>query len=136
MKVWLLPAFLAFVLWGIWGFIPKLTTQYISPTSAIIFEVVGGMIVGILVLFLVGFKPEIHSKGIGLAVSTGILGLLGALCYLIAVSKGKVSVVVTVTALYPIVSIGLAYVILKEPISLKEGLGIILAFIAIILFSV
>nr|HID58557.1 hypothetical protein [Desulfobacterales bacterium] len=136
MKVWLLPAFLAFVLWGIWGFIPKLTTQYISPTSAIIFEVVGGMIVGILVLFLVGFKPEIHPKGIGLAVSTGILGLLGALCYLIAVSKGKVSVVVTVTALYPIVSIGLAYVILKEPISLKEGLGIILAFIAIMLFSV
>jgi len=39
MKQWLLPTFGAFVLWGLWSFIPKITTKYISPKSAIVFEV-------------------------------------------------------------------------------------------------
>lgn len=135
MKDWFLPAFLTFFLWGTWGFIPKLTTKYISPISALVFEVVGVMIVGTFVLFFIGFRPEIHPKGMGFAISTGIFGILGALCYLIAISKGKVSVIVTMTALYPIFSIGLAYFILKEPINLKEGIGIVFAFIAIVLLS-
>ena len=52
-----------------------------------------------------------------------------------AVVKSKISVIVTMTALYPIISIGLAYLILKEPVTAKEGVGIILAFVAIVLFT-
>jgi transporter family protein len=84
---------------------------------------------------LVGLRPEVHPKGIALALLTGILGFLGAFCYLMALRHGKVSVIVTMTALYPVISIGLAYAILHEPLSLKEGIGIVLAFIAIGLFT-
>ena len=135
MKAWFLPAFLTFFLWGTWGFIPKLTTRYINPLSAVVFETVGVIIVGVAVLFVIGFRPDIHPKGIGFAVFTGVCGLLGALCYLIAISKGKVSVIVTMTALYPIFSISLAYFILKEPITMKEGVGMLFALAAIVLFS-
>jgi transporter family protein len=133
MKGWLLPSFLTLIMWGVFGFLPKLTIRYISPISAVVFEAVGVMLVGILVLSFIGFRPDLHPKGVGLAIATGICGLLGALGYLIAVSKGKVSVIVMVTALYPAVSIGLAYLILREPITLKEGLGMVFACVAIVL---
>jgi transporter family protein len=135
MKDWVFPAILSMLAWGIWGFIPKLTTKYISPVSAVIYEVLGGIIVGVFLLFFVGFRPEVQIKGICLALLTGIVGFLGALCYLMAVRQGKVSVIVTMTALYPIISIGLAYGILHESLSIKEGIGIVLALVAIGLFT-
>jgi transporter family protein len=40
------------------------------------------------------------------------------------------------TALSPVITIALGYLVLKEPLSLKEGLGILSAFIAIFLFTI
>jgi drug/metabolite transporter (DMT)-like permease len=50
--------------------------------------------------------------------------------------KGKVSVIATLVALNPVITIGMAYFFLKEPITLKEGAGMVFAFIAIVLFTV
>ncbi len=136
MKAWLLPASMTMICWGIWGFIPKITTRYINPLSASVFEGLGSAIFAIIILFSLSFKPEIHPKGISLAFITGLLGMLGALFYLFAMPKGKVSVIATMTALNPIITIALAYFILKEPITLKEGIGMVFAFIAIVLFTV
>jgi transporter family protein len=124
------------VLWGIWGFLPKLTTMYMNPMSAVVFEVAGGMIVAVSVLFILGFRPELDPRGMGYAVLTGIVGLLGALGYLMALKRGKVSVVVTRTALYPVISITLAHFILHEPITPKEWVAIALACAAIGLFAI
>ncbi len=136
MKAWLLPASMTMICWGIWGFIPKITTRYIDPLSASVFEGLGSAIFAIIILSSLSFKPEIHPKGVSLAFTTGLLGMLGALFYLFAMPKGKVSVIATMTALNPIITIGLAYFILKEPITLKEGIGMVFAFIAIVLFTV
>ena len=136
MKAWLLPAILTMICWGIWGFIPKITTKYINPLSASVYEGLGSAIFGLIILFVLSFRPETHPKGVTLAFITGLLGMLGALFYLFAMLKGKVSVIVTMTALYPIITISLAYFILKEPITLKEGIGMVFAFVAIVLFTV
>lgn len=136
MKAWLLPASMTMICWGIWGFIPKVTTRYIHPLSASVFEGLGSAVFGLIILFYIGFKPEIHPKGVSLAIITGLLGMLGALFYLFAVPRGKVSVIATIAALNPVITIGLAYFILKEPITLKEGVGMAFAFVAIVLFTV
>jgi len=136
MKAWLLPAGVTMICWGIWGFIPKITTRYINPLSASVYEGLGSAIFAIIILFSLSFKPEFHPKGVSLAFITGLLGMLGALFYLFAMPKGKVSVIATMTALNPIITIGLAYFILKEPITLKEGIGMVFAFIAMVLFTV
>ena len=135
MNNWVLPALVAFVCWGIWAFIPKITTRYISPTSAMIFEAIGVAIMGFAVLAFIGFRPEVHVKGISLAILTGILGIGGALGFLFAVKAGKVSIVAMFTAMAPVLTIFLAFIFLKEPITLKEGLGILFALIALILFA-
>ena len=135
MKTWIIPICITFVLWGIQGFVAKLTTQYISPMSALLYNIVGALIVGIVILYLLNFSPQIHAKCIALAVFMGTLGILVALGMLYAMRQGKVSVVTVISALYPLVSILLAYFILKEPVTLKEGVGIVFALVALVLFS-
>ncbi len=128
-------AIIALLLFGLWGFFPKLAMNYISPGSAIIYEVAGIMVVGLLALALVGFRPEVHPKGILFAVLTGVTGLLGTLFYFYAVRNAKVSVVVSLTALYPLITIFLALIVLREPISLRQLLAIILAMASLVLFA-
>ena len=135
MKQWLLPTFGALVLWGLWSFIPKITTRYISPKSAIVFEVLGGILMAVIVLATLKFKPDIHPKGVLLAMTTGILGFAGALCFLYAASKGPISLVALLSALYPVIAIVLAVLFLHESISIKQGLGIVLGLGAMILIA-
>jgi transporter family protein len=132
---WLLPTTAAFFCWGIWAFLPKLTTRYIDPKSAIIYEAAGGLIVALAVLILIVFKPATEPRGIMLALSTGVLGAAGAFAYLYAVTKGPATLVFTATALYPILAIVLAYFFLNEAVTLKQGIGIVLGLIAMVLIS-
>jgi len=128
-------ALAALVLWGFWGFLPKLTVGYIGPKSALVWEVVGSILVGVVVLVMLGFKPETHPRGVLLGILTGIFALLGALAFLYAVRKSNVSVIVALTALYPVVVILLSYFILHENITIKQGVGMVFALIALVLFS-
>lgn len=135
MAHWFIHAVIAFFLFGLWGFFPKLSTNHINPKSALVYEVVGAMAVGLLALCLLNFKPEFHVRGILYAILTGMAGTLGVLSFFFAVSRGKASVVVTLTALYPLLTIILAHFILKEPVTLRQGVGMILALIAMLLLS-
>lgn len=135
MKQWLFPTFAAFVLWGLWSFIPKITTRYIGPKSAMLFEVLGGIIIATIILFSLKFKPDIHPKGILLAMMTGILGFSGALFFLYAASKGPISLIAVLSALYPVITVALAMLFLNESISIKQGVGIILGLVAMILIA-
>lgn len=65
----------------------------------------------------------------------GISGGAGVVFFYFAMREGKASVVVTLTALYPLVTIVLSYLILKEHITLKQTIGIFLAIIAMALLS-
>lgn len=135
MKEWVLPTVGALLCWGVWGFIPKITTKYIDPRSAIVFEVAGGIALAIVVLLSLNFQVNVHPRGSVLAVITGMLGFLGAFCFLHAVMRGPVTLVATVSALYPAVSVLLAVQVLHEAITLRQGIGIGLAIASIILVA-
>ena len=132
---WFFPAASALVIFGIWGFLPKLATQYLSPQSALLYEVVGALLFGLVALLFFGIRPETDPKGIVFAILAGFTALLGGLFYLIAVSRGNVAVVVAMTAMYPVVTILMAYLLLNEPVTAKQGLGIACSFVAIALFA-
>ena len=135
MKEWMLPTWGAFIFWGLWGFLPKITTQYIEPKSAIVYEVTGAILLAAIALISLNFQPDIHPKGIVFAIFTGMLGFLGAFCFLNAVSKGPVTLVATLSALYPVLTIVLATLILHETVTVRQGVGIALAMLSMILVA-
>jgi transporter family protein len=100
------------------------------------FEVLGGMITGILALCIL--RPELGGaelRGIVPAVLTGVMGYLGLLCFMYAIREGKICIVAPMTALYPIITIVLATIFLKERINIVQFAGIILALISVFLIS-
>ncbi len=135
MKDWILPTFGTLIMWGFWGFIPKLTTQYLSPRSAIVYEVVGSLIIALIVLISLDFQPQVHPRGILLALSTGMMGFLGALMFLMAVSKGPVTLIAPLSALYPVISVLLAVFLMNESMNLRQVFGIALAVVSIMLVA-
>ncbi len=132
---WLIYTVISCLLYGLWGFFSKVTTNYIQPQSALVYQGIGITLVGIFVFCQSGFQLQVGKVGIVSAIVGGILAMLASLFYLVALSKGKVAMVVTLTGLYPLVSILLAFFILKEPITLRQGFSILLALGAIVLFS-
>ncbi len=136
MKEWILPTAGIFICWGLWGFLPKVTVKYIDPQSAAVYSVFGSILVSIVVFFYSDFRVESNPLGISFAVATGIVGSLGALLFLYAVSRGPVSIIVTLSSLYPVLSIFLAVVFLKEAITIKQLIGIALALVAMALIGI
>jgi transporter family protein len=61
--------------------------------------------------------------------------MLGTLFFFAAASRGKISVVVSMTALYPLITIMLAAIFLREPITAKQVMGMLCAVAAIMLLT-
>ena len=135
MDNWLFTALLALLIYGFWGFFPKLAVTYINPQSALIFEVAGALLVGLIALGFSNFQPQTHLKGVLFAMLTGIAGMTGTFFFFAAASRGRISIVVSLTALYPLITILLAAVFLREPVTAKQGLGMLFALLAIALLS-
>lgn len=135
MQKWLYYSILSLLFWGLWGFFSKLATNYISPVSVLFYGVLGAAVSGITGLLVMGFRPEGQPLGISYALISSIVGTAGAFFYYFALSRYKASVVITLTALYPMVTIVLSFIILKEGITLKQGIGILFALLAVVFFS-
>ena len=132
---WFPAALISLCCFGLWGFFTKMAINYVDAKSALIYQATGIAIIGFITLLLVEFRPDSDIRGISFGLLSGIATGIGSLLYLIAADKGKVTTVVTMTALYPLVTIFLAYLILHEGINLKQGAGILLALAAIYLLS-
>lgn len=135
MHTWLAPALLSLISFGLWGLFTKLTILYVNSKNALVFQTVGVMLIGFIVLGQLNFKPTGDFKGIFFGLLTGIAYGLGCFFYFIAADKGKVSTIVTLTALYPFITLLLSFLFLKETVSAKQYIGIILAMGAIYLMS-
>ena len=132
---WLVPAVMALLLWGVWGLFQKIATNQMPPRSVYIVGAGGAITVVLVILATSGVPLQVSTRGILFAVLAGICSSLGALLFLHAVSKGKASVVIPFTALYPLITIILSFTILKETITAKQGMGIVLALISMVLLA-
>ncbi len=132
---WLVYSIVALCLWGVWGFFTKLATNYMDSETALVYQYAGSFLACLAGFVILRIRLEAHAKGISYALLAGLSGTIGFFFFMAAISKYKASVVVTLTALYPLVTVLLSVFILKESITLKKALGIVLALIAMVLFS-
>jgi len=132
---WLFPAVTALLLWGVWGLFQKLATNQMPPRNVYLVGAGGAIMVVLLMLATSEFPLQVNTRGILFSILAGICSSLGGLLFLHAVSKGKASVVIPFTALYPLITIILSFTILKETITAKQGMGILLALISMVLLA-
>jgi len=131
MAAWLWLAIVVLIAWGVVGLLQKLSTNHLSGESATIWLIVG------FVLFLPFVYPgkavfHLPMRGIVLGLLSGLINALGAWAILAALrSGGKASVVSPFCALYPIVVVLVAPLILHESINLLQGAGVVCALVAV-----
>ena len=136
MKEWVFYSLLALLVWGFWAFLPKMAVCCLEPKTAFMYEVIGGVITGLAAFAIM--RPELGGaeiRGIIPAILTGMAGYLGLLCFMYAIREGKLCVVAPLTALYPVVSLALAMIFLREKINAVQLAGMVLAMISVFLIS-
>ena len=132
---WFWFAVVTLLAWGIVGLLQKLSTNHISAESTLIWLVVG------YVLLEPAFYPGrtifgYSKSNIAWALLGGLLNTLGAWALFAALKcGGKASVVVPLTALYPLPAILLVPLVFHESITLLQVIGILCSLVAVVFLS-
>jgi transporter family protein len=135
MASWLLPAAVVLLTWGIVGLLQKLSTNYLSAETALIWLVVGYFLL-LPWLYPARSVFAYSTRNLLLTMLSAGLNTLGAWALLAAMKNGgKASIVVPLTALYPIVVLLLGPLILKETITRLQGVGVLCALVSVFLLS-
>ena len=131
---WLIYALICSLLYGLWGFFGNLATKYVDYKTAFVYEAIGATLMTFFILVQTqSFSFEGDVRGILFAMLVGVCGTVASLVFFIAISKGEVANVVSVTSIYPLITIVLSFLFLKEPVSFPQMLAVVLVIMAVIL---
>lgn len=124
---------MAMVAWGLWAFFLRLagSANYYLTAAA---STTGGAVL-MLIAFLIRPNWTFQWQAAVWGFVGGMAGTCGLFAYLAAAAVGKTSLAVTLSALYPVVTILLSFVILGERVTLVQWIGILLALIGIALIG-
>jgi drug/metabolite transporter (DMT)-like permease len=135
-KMWLVYAMITTVLWGVWGAFIEIPEKAGFPaTLGYIVWALTMIPVAIIALILIKWKLDHGRRSILLGMSAGLLGCGGQLILFQCLRMGPAYIVFPIISLYPVVTIILSVLVLKEKASKRSWIGIILALIAILLLS-
>jgi bacterial/archaeal transporter family protein len=138
MPAWLTWTCVALVSWGVWAVLSKALGNSLSAEQSQALSTLGIFPILLRLALSKGGSPRrVSRKGLLLALVGGIVTCLGNVAYYAALGRGeKVAAVVSLTALYPLTTILLAVIILRERLSGVQLTGIVVSFIAIWLFNI
>src|SRR5690242_13871709 len=112
---WLIWAVVAVISWGIWAFLSKLLGEALTAAQSQALSSLGLLPIFALLVISRKLTGIANRRGAAWAFTAGVLGCLGNLAYYHALNLGgKAVTVAPLTALYPLVTVGLAVVLLKE----------------------
>lgn len=132
---WFFLTLAAMFLWGFWGFFSKLATGFIRDMDAVGYQAVGNILIVAIAALFVRFQVRVAPKGILYAILSGVSAALATFFFFAAITRGRSAVVVSMTALYPLVTLALSFFFLHEAVTPKQLLGVGLAVGAIVLLS-
>ena len=135
-SVWMLYSLLALFLFGVACITMKFATRHISDELSTIFYTVGYIILAIVIIAAGSVEWNVSLKNWGLGILVGLLMNGATLTLFVAYRWGKASIVTPLTALYPLVTVVLAWLILKERFDMVKAVAICLALLAGLALSI
>ena len=135
MPRWFIWTLIAIFCWGIWAVLSKAVA--LNATQVQIYSTAGMVPVIALLAFSSKVRAEKHlTVGIILAFVAGLLACFGNFAYYTILEMEKASAAVPLTALYPLVTILLAVLFLRERLNFIQILGVALSLAAIYFFNI
>ncbi len=135
-RLWLVFASVTTVFWGVWGAFIELPEKAGFPAtlgySVWALTMVPCALVGLMVIH---WKLEYDLRSVFLGSTVGLLGAGGQLALFEALRLGPAYLVFPIISLYPVVTIFLSMMLLKERAGRRATAGIVLALIAMVLLS-
>jgi len=133
---WFWYSILCVLCWGGWALLSKLGSTEISAETMQFLFTLGTLPVVLVLLAKKRFHCTESRKGISLALLNGVLSGVGGLALFAAYrTGGNTSVITTVTALYPMITVGLAVLFLRERLNRVQFIGLGCAAVAIAILS-
>jgi drug/metabolite transporter (DMT)-like permease len=135
-RLWLLYALITTVFWGVWGAFIEIPEK--SGFPATLGYVVWSLTMipcALIALYMKKWKLEYDKRSVFLGSAVGLLGAGGQLLLFQALRQGPAYIVFPIISLYPVLTISLSLVFLKERTHLRQWIGIILALIAMFFLS-
>ncbi len=138
MPRWLRWCGLALLSWGVWAIMAKIIGEAVSATHNQALSTLG--ILPVMLAFAFLKSPATagnRRRGILYALAGGAVSCIGNVFYYDALSRGgKAATIVPLTALYPLATILLAMLLLKERFNRVQWGGVLVSLVAIYLFNV
>ncbi len=137
MHAWFWLSVITLLFFGVTGVTQKLSTNQISFEMSFVWFCIAVCAVSAMVAVFVPVDWRTLNGGlVALAAAGGLLNGLGALTSFAALKQGgKASVVIPIINLYPLVTIGGAWLFLGEKLSGRQIAGILLALAAVVFLS-
>jgi drug/metabolite transporter (DMT)-like permease len=114
-------------------------TLHRATLNAFFWPLAAARLAGFLALgvyALAARQPALPPRNLwGLSIVNGLLDIGGNAFYVLAAQTGRLDVAAVLSALYPASTVLLAWIFLKERITWLQTVGVLLAFIAIVLFT-
>ena len=133
---WLLYALICMFWWGLWGFLSKLGSAGATPLQLQILFTLGMLPVAIGMLFRMHWKLDCNPGGAFCGILSGVTTGLGVLGYYAALRLQDASIVTPVTGLFPLLTVVLAFVVLRERLNKVQLCGMIFALASIVILSI
>ena len=135
-RTWLFFALTTTIFWGIWGAFIEIPEKAGFPATLGYSVWALTMIpCALAALAIIKWKPETDRKSIFLGSVIGLLGAGGQLILFEALRSGPAYIVFPFISLFPVVTIFLSILFLKERAGMRQWAGIILALVAIFFLS-
>ncbi|MCI0625331.1 MAG: DMT family transporter [Acidobacteria bacterium] len=137
MPLWLVYSLLAVLGFGVWGLFSTVASQRLSPWQVQVFSTFGMVPVAAAAAFAKDFmKGNNLRRGSGWALFTGVGTAVANVALFTALSRGaEASIIFPLTGMFPLVTIFVAWVFLRERVGRFQKIGIGMALVAILLFS-
>lgn len=122
--------------WGVGTFLYKFANNAAHPIMVSTVSLMGYVAVTPLLWLFIKFDHSISLSGVLYTLAAALFMSIGTLGFSYALRNGgEVGTTSVVTALYPAVTLVLSMIFLGEFLTIKKGIGIVLALISVALLS-